>query len=109
LVRQSVEKKAQALEEQIKQLQAVKQGLEAELEENEATEARMKKTQAEWVQRCRELEVDKKAGEDKCARLDARIAQLEMSLAEARAKLYNVSNPANPEPRSAPEAAEGSA
>lgn len=94
--RGALEKKITAAEERIQNLMEEKQGLEAELQEHDEAEERMKRDITAWMARARELEETNKGLEEKAGRLDSRVHQLEMSLAEAKAKLYNVSKPLEP-------------
>jgi len=94
--RGALEKKIAAAEERIQNLTEEKHGLEAELQEHDEAEERMKRDITAWMARARELEEINKGLEEKSGRLDGRVHQLEMSLAEAKAKLYNVSKPLEP-------------
>lgn len=96
--RKSVEKKMRELEGEILRLNEEKAGLEKELTESDINEERTKRDVTAWMTRANELEGEKKSGEDKILRLDSRVHQLEMNLAEAKAKLYNLSTPHPPEP-----------
>jgi hypothetical protein len=96
--RKAVEKKMRELEGEILRINEEKIGLEKELQENDINEERTKRDVTAWMTRANELEGEKKAAEDRVSRLDARVHQLEMNLAEAKAKLYNLSTPHPPEP-----------
>jgi hypothetical protein len=96
--RKAVEKKMRELEGEILRLNEEKAGLEKELTESDINEERTKRDVTAWMTRANELEGEKKAAEDRINRLDTRVHQLEMNLAEAKAKLYNLSTPHPPEP-----------
>ena len=94
--RQALEKRAGGLEEKLAALGEEKAGLEAELGEHDEAEERMKRDITAWMTRARELEEEKKGLDERAGRLDGRVHQLEMALAEAKAKLYNVARPLEP-------------
>jgi len=95
--RQSLEKKVRELEDSLKSAAEEKAGLEKELAESEHTEERVKSDLTVYMTKCREFELEKKTAEEKAERLDSRVHQLEMALAEAKAKLYNLTSPAAPD------------